>query len=81
MEHSLHLAAKYFVQTIAPHCKKARTSGADDEDSDAASDDGGDDDGNSEAIDMGDSLGKAIALIKQVIYSAALLTSMLMCTT
>ena len=66
MEHSLHLAAKYFVQTIAPHCKKARTSGADDEDSDAASDDGGDDNGNSEAIDMGDLLGKAIALVKHV---------------
>ena len=66
MEHSLHLVAKYFVQTIAPHCKKARTSGADDEDSDAASDDGGDDNGNSEAIDMGDLLGKAIALVKQV---------------
>ena len=29
-------------------------------------DDGGDDNGNSEAIDMGDLLGKAIALVKQV---------------
>ena len=67
MEHSLHLAAKHFVQTIAPHCKKTRTSGAD-EDSDTASDDGGDDNGDSEAIDWGDSLGKAIALIKQVHY-------------
>ena len=83
MEHSLHLTAKYFVQTIAPHhTKKPRTSEAD-EDSDAASDDGGDndgDDGDSEAIDMGDLLGKAITLVKQVIYSVALLTHTLMCT-
>lgn len=83
MEHSLHLTAKYFVQTIVPHCnKKTRTSEAD-EDSGAASDDGGDNNsnnGNSEAIEMGDLLGKAITLVKQVIHSVALLTCTLMCT-
>ena len=65
MEHSLHLAAKHFVQTITPHHKKTGTAGADSED-DSASDGGGDDDGDDEAIDTGDSLGKAIAFVKQV---------------
>jgi hypothetical protein len=69
MEHSLHLAAKHFVQTIAPHHKKRGTSGADEGDS--ASD--GEDDGDDVAIDAGDSLGKAIALVKQVSYSITLL--------
>ena len=65
MEHSLHLAAKHFVQTIAPHHKKKGAASTDSED-DSASDGGGDDDGDDEAIDAGDSLGKAIALVKQV---------------
>ena len=65
MEHSLHLAAKHFVQTIAPHHKKTGMAGVDSED-DSASDGGGDDDGDDEAIDAGDSLGKAIAFVKQV---------------
>jgi hypothetical protein len=72
MEHSLHLAAKHFVQTVVLHCKKIGTLAAD-EDSDAASDGGEDDDGDDEAINTGDSLGKAIALVKQVGYSVALL--------
>jgi hypothetical protein len=67
MEHSLHLAAKHFVQTIVPLSKKRGTSGADEE-GDSASD-GEDNDGNDEDIDAGDSLGKAIALVKQVSYS------------
>ena len=64
MEHALHLAAKHFVQTIAPHHKKHGTSAGDD--GDAASDSDKDDDGDDEAINAGDSLGKAIALVKQV---------------
>jgi hypothetical protein len=73
MEHSLHLAAKHFVQAIAPHFSSA-TSGVDLE-GDAASDnddDGGDDDNSAEedeSVNNGDSLGKAIALVKQVSFS------------
>ena len=68
MEHSLHLTAKSFVQTIALHCnKKTRTL------------DDGRDDGDSEANKMGVMLGKAITLLKQVIHSVALLTCTLMC--
>jgi hypothetical protein len=67
MEHSLHLVAKHFVQTIAPLRKKCGTSDADEE-GDSASD-GEDNNGNDEDIDSGDSLGKAIALVKQVSYS------------
>lgn len=70
MEHSLHLAAKHFVQTIVPHHKKKGTTGADSGD-DSASDGGEDDDGDDEAIDAGDSLGKAIALVKQVNHAMA----------
>jgi hypothetical protein len=68
MEHSLHLAAKHFVETIAPHHKKHGTSAGDNE-GDSASDGGEDDDDDDEAIDAGDSLGKAIALVKQVSHS------------
>lgn len=63
MEHLLHLVVKHFVQTIAPHHKKKGTSAVNSED-DSTSDGGGDDDGNDKAIDAGDSLGKAITLIK-----------------
>ena len=70
MEHSLHLAAKHFVQTITPHHKKHGTSAGDEGDS--ASDSGKDNDDDDEAIDSGDSLGKAIALVKQVSHSIAL---------
>jgi hypothetical protein len=73
MEHSLHLAAKHFVQSIVPHFRGA-ISGADLE-GDAASDNdsnGGDDDNSAkedESINNGDSLGKAITLVKQVSFS------------
>jgi len=70
MEHSLHLAAKHFVQTIAPHHKKQGTLAGDEGDS--ASDSGEDNNDDDEAIDSGDSLGKAIALVKQVSHSIAL---------
>src|ERR1700761_940856 len=71
MEHSLHLAAKHFVQTIAPHHTKHNASTGDDE-GDSASDGGEDNDNDNEAVDAGDSLGKAIALVKQVSHKMAL---------
>lgn len=74
MEHSLHLAAKHFVQTIVPHHQKKGTTAADSED-DSASDGGEDDDHDGEAVDAGDSLGKAIALVKQVSHAMASLIS------
>ena len=71
MEHSLHLAAKHFVQAVAPHCKKRGASatgldGEDDGDNGDNEDDNEDDDDDDKVIDTGDSLGKAIALVKQV---------------
>jgi hypothetical protein len=67
MEHSLHLAAKHFVQSIAPcSSKKADNLDTDTED-DPVPDNGEDDD--DDDIDAGDSLGKAIALVKQVTFS------------
>ena len=58
MEHWLHLAAKHFVESITPlSCNTDDTSGG-------ASDD--DCDNNNDDLDSGDSLGKAIALVKQV---------------
>jgi hypothetical protein len=70
MEHSLHLAAKHFVQTIAPHHPKKRTASTDSGD-ESASDGGEDDDGDDDAVDAGDSLGKAIALVKQASCATA----------
>jgi hypothetical protein len=64
MEHSLHLAAKHFVQTIAPPSSKTHaTSGADSEGEAAVSDDDDDED---DGLGSGDSLAKAITLVKQV---------------
>jgi len=60
MEHSLHLAAKHFVQSIAPHWSK-NTSGVNNED--CASSAGEDDE--DDIIEAGDLLGKAITLVKQ----------------
>lgn len=77
MEHSLHLAAKHFVQTVAPHCEKRRAPASDsggDSTLDSGEDDDDDDD-DDDNIDAGDSLSKAIALVKQVCSSVALLIS------
>ena len=72
MEHSLHLAAKHFVQTIAPRSsKKCGAPGGEDE-SNPASDGDDDDDNDDGAVDAGNSLGKAIALVKQVCEFIAL---------
>ena len=67
MEHSLHLAAKHFVQTITPASSKKHASDTDSEGgaaSDGEADGDGDDD--DQGFDSGDSLAKAIALDKQV---------------
>lgn len=72
MKHSLHLAAKHFVQTVALHHTKHNASAGDDE-GDSASDSGKNNDHDNEPVDVGDSLRKAIALVKQVSHSTALL--------
>lgn len=73
MEHSLHIAAKHLVQKVAPRTSKKGDTGPNSEDggvSDADEDDDDDDDD----LEAGDSLGKAIALVKQVSCSQVLLT-------
>jgi len=71
MEHSLHLVAKHFIKTIAPCSRKRGPSGgsASDSDNDPASDSDQDDNEDDEDIPVGDSLGKAIALVKQVSHN------------
>jgi hypothetical protein len=57
MEHSLHIAVKHLIESLAPcYSKKA----------DVGEDSNTNDDNNLEA---GDALGKALALVKQVSYS------------
>ena len=69
MEHSLHLAAKHFVQTIMPGSSKKHALDTDSE-GEAASDSdiNGDSNNNDQSFDSGDSLAKAIALVKQVSF-------------
>ena len=64
MEHSLHLAVKHFIESIAPCSNKKQDSakGVDNEDNDD-NDDNDDDD-----IDTVDALSKAIALVKQASF-------------
>jgi hypothetical protein len=60
MEHSLHLAAKHFIQSIAPHFSRAADAlGANNEEADE------DDEDNNDNLEASDLLGKAIALVKQ----------------
>ena len=64
MEHSLHLTAKHFVKSITPlSCKNSDSPMV--HTGDPASDYDSDDD-DDENLDSGDSLWKAIALVKQV---------------
>ena len=58
MEHSLHIAAKHFVETVGPTSSSRKNGGAGDE-SGSESDD-------IDNLNAGDSLGKALALVKQV---------------
>ena len=63
MEHSLHLAAKHFIETITPCLsEKDGTIGT----GALAKEDEDDDDDDDDDIDAVDSLGKAIAFVKQV---------------
>jgi hypothetical protein len=70
MEHSLHLAVKHFVETISPcpseNCGAVSTGAL-------AEDDKDDEDDNAD-IDAVDSLGKAIAFVKQVRFAGSLAT-------
>jgi len=60
MEHSLHVAAKHFVETVAPTSPSSiRKNGGAGDESGSESDDLDD-------LNVGDSLGKALALVKQV---------------
>ena len=61
MEHSLHLAAKHFIETITPCLsEKDGTIGT------GALAEEDEDDDDDDDIDAVDSLGKAIAFVKQV---------------
>jgi hypothetical protein len=60
MEHALHLAAKHFIQKAAPNLASDPSIPTNlDSDSDSDSD-------RDQVLDPGDSLGKALALVKQV---------------
>jgi hypothetical protein len=77
MEHSLHLAAKHFVQTVAPRFERGASApdsgGEDDNDhNDHNVDDNDNNNNNNDDINAGDSLGKAITLVKQVCSYIAL---------
>ena len=67
MEHSLHLTAKHFVKTIGPPSSKKH---ANLECEVASEDDNDNDNDNDNDLDLatGDSLAKAIALVKQVCF-------------
>ena len=69
MKHSLHLAAKHFVESIAPGLSKQHGTGSTDAKGVLVNDDGSNDDNEDDDIDAADSLGKAIALVKQVCIS------------
>ena len=66
MEHALHLAAKHFVETIAPGFSKQNSTSAINTEGDHVEDDEDDSDDENDNFDAADSLGKAIALVKQV---------------
>ena len=69
MEHSLYVAVKHFVEKLAPRSRKKVNVGSDNEDAGEDSNTDDDDD-----LEPGDSLGKALALVKQVNFSSLLLT-------
>lgn len=64
MEHSLHLAAKHFIEAVAP-CPSEKC-GANGTAEDA--EDNEDDEDDDLDLEVVDSLGKAIALVKQVSF-------------
>jgi hypothetical protein len=61
MEHSLHLAAKHFVQAIMPASSYSKG---------ALDSNNNDDNDDNQCLDSGDSLAKAIALVKQEVSRA-----------
>lgn len=66
MEHSLHLAAKHFVESIAPGLSKQHGTFGTDTEGVLAEDNEGDECDDDDDIDAADSLGKVIALVKQI---------------
>lgn len=69
MKHSLHLAARHVVESIVPGLSKQHGTGSTDAKGVLVNDDGSNDDNEDDDIDAADSLGKAIALVKQVCIS------------
>ena len=66
MEHTLHLAAKHFVETITPGFSKQHSTSAINTKGDHVEDDKDNSDDENDNFDAADSLRKAIALVKQV---------------
>lgn len=60
MEHALHLAAKHFVEEVAPTPASALHKKA------GQAEDDDDDDDESVEFDIGDTIGKALAFVAQV---------------
>jgi hypothetical protein len=65
MEHSLHIATKHFIESISPRSRKKANNEDVGEDSNSEDED---------ELEAGDSLGKALALVKQVSFLLVLLT-------
>jgi hypothetical protein len=74
MEHSIHVSAGHFIRGVGPTSsrnvrKKVKAAGASDVDSDGdnvRSDDDGNGNDNALEFDVGDAVGKALALVTQV---------------
>jgi hypothetical protein len=69
MEHSLHLAAKHFVESIAPGLSRQHSTFVTGTEGVLAEDNEGNEGDDNEDIDAADSLGKAISLVKQICKS------------
>jgi hypothetical protein len=69
MEHSLHLVAKHFIESIAPGLSQQHNTFITGTEGVLAEDNEGDDGDDNEDINVADLLGKAIALVKQICKS------------
>lgn len=65
MEHSLNLAAKHFTEAVGPASYTSSATGA----NGSPEQDGNESDNNE--FDISDTLGKALALVKQVLSSSS----------
>jgi hypothetical protein len=66
MEHSLHLVAKHFVESIAPGLSRQHSTFVTGTEGVLAEDNEGNEGDDDDNIDAADSLGKAISLVKQI---------------